>query len=412
MLGGCHLVAGREFRMPRISKRSVDALPAGSGRPSFLWDDQLAGFGVKALPSGIKRYLVKYRTHGGGRTAPQRWFTLGTHGNITPDQARDMAQQVLAAVARGEDPQGAKFDKRSAPTLRDVWVRFEAEYLPLKKPATQHEYQSQWIGLIEPKLGKTRVESLSADDVDRFHKSLGATPYRANRTLALLSSLMTLGETWDWRARGTNPCKHIKRFNEKARARFLSLTELERLGLAMKQLTEEGVIVDAEANAIELLLLTGARLNEIVGSKWSWLDAQRGVLNLPDSKTGAKPIYLSAAALEVIGRQPMLADKDGYIFPARSSALHTVNIRRAWDCVRDRAKLSDVRLHDLRHTAASIAVGQGASLAIVGRLLGHSQAQTTLRYAHVDIDPALRAANEIGNVVGQALRASRQENDS
>lgn len=393
--------------MAKITKRAVDALESCDEKPVFLWDDALSGFGVKALPSGAKRYIVKYRTNGGGRNAPQRWLTLGTHGQLTPDQARGLAQQALAAVARGEDPQGAKFKLRTAPIMRDVWKRFDAEYLPSKKPSTQSEYESQWIDLIEPKFGRQPVGTVSRGDVDKFHKAMRKTPYRANRTLALFSRLMSLAEAWDWRPPGTNPCKHIDRFPEQARTRFLSMKELQSIGKALEELVREDAVSPTAAHAIELLLLTGARVNEVLSAEWSWVDWQRGILNLPDSKTGEKPVYLGEVAIGLLERQQSLELEGPYIFPSRRGDTHLSDLRKAWVQVCKRAEITGFRLHDLRHTAASIAVGQGASLAIVGKLLGHTQAQTTLRYAHVDVDPALRAANEIGNIVGPALRPAR-----
>jgi integrase len=391
------------MKVPKISKRTVDALHAVGGKPTFLWDEQLHGFGVKALPSGVKKYVVKYRTSGGGRAAPQRWLTLGTHGQITPDQARSLAQQALAGVARGEDPQASKFALRTAPTLQDVWDRFAEEHLPQKKPATRQEYASQWRHLLSPKFGKTKVETIGRGEIDKFHKAMRETPYRANRTLALLARLMSLAEAWDWRAPNTNPCKHVERFSEQPRTRFLTVPELERIGEAIKQLVNERAITETAANAIELLLLTGARLNEILKAEWSWVDMRRGLLSLPDSKTGAKPVYLGAAATTLLKQQKANAGGSAYIFPSPDGEKSFVNLRKSWLRICQRAKLDSVRLHDLRHTAATIAVGKGATLAVIGRLLGHSQAQTTLRYAHVDIDPALNAANDIGRVVNSAL---------
>lgn len=389
--------------MSKISKRTVDAMPKAVDKPVFLWDDQLHGFGVKVLPSGSKRYLVKYRTQGGGRTAPQRWLTLGTHGQITPDQARALAQQALAAVARGDDPQGSRFKLRVAPTMEDVWERFAADQLPRRKAATRGEYESQWRDLLKPRFGKERVEAVTRSEVDRFHQSLKGTPYRANRTLALLSRLFSLAEAWDMRVQGTNPCKFVERFPEQARTRFLSIAELERIGEALEQLVSEKAISGTAANAIVLLLLTGARLNEILSAEWAWVDTSRGVLSLPDSKTGAKPVYLGQQAARLLEAQRENSGQSRYVFPSATGEKHFVNLRKAWVRVCERASLENVRLHDLRHTAASIAVGTGASLVIVGRLLGHSQAQTTLRYAHVDIDPAMKAANAIGKVVGDAI---------
>jgi integrase len=390
--------------MAKITKRSVEALSSVARSPTFLWDDSLAGFGVKALPSGPKRYIVKYRALGGGRSAPQRWLTLGTHGQITPDQARSMAQQVLASVARGDDPQNEKQKRKVAPSLNDVWDRFELEQLPTKKPHTRYDYRNLWKGKLGPHFGKVKVEALSRSEVDKFHKSLRNTPYQANRALAVLARLMSLAETWEWRKQRTNPCASVEHFKEKPRNRYLSLSEIGKMNNAIEELVAQKEISPTAAHAIELLLLTGARVNEILSAEWAWIDRERQVLGLPDSKTGAKPVYLSAAALSALDRQKAASIVSVYIFPSRDEGKRFVGLSKSWAKVCERAGLQGVRLHDLRHTAASIAAGQGASLPLIGKLLGHTQAQTTQRYAHVDIDPALKAANEIGAVVAEAFK--------
>jgi integrase len=390
--------------VPRITKTAVDALTPVAGRPVYLWDASLSGFGVKCSPGGMKRYLIKYRTNGGGRSSPQRWFTLGSHGQLTPDQARKMAQKALAAVAQGDDPQGNKLKDRAAATLEAVWERFKVEHLPARKPQTRYEYEAQWTSRLRPALGRARVAQISRSDVDKLHKKLHATPYRANRILALLSRLMTLAEVWELRAPGSNPCRHIQRFAETPRNRYLSNQELTALGTAMALLIESDKLSLSAANAIQLLLLTGARVTELLSAEWAWVDTDRGVIALPDSKTGAKPIFLSQAAVAVLRRQADLSKASRFVFPGTGKTGRMIDLGRAWSKVCQAAGLTRVRLHDLRHTAASIAVGQGASLPIIGRLLGHTQAQTTLRYAHVDSDPALLAANAVGEVVEHALQ--------
>ncbi len=400
--------------MAKVTKRAVDALTSNGSKPTYLWDDALAGFGVKALPSGPKRYFVKYRTQGGGRNVPQRWLMLGTHGQITPDQARQMAQQALAAVARGEDPQSEKFKRRTAPTLTDVWKRFELEQLPLKKPHTQYDYRRLWTGLLEARFGKHRAEAFSSSEVDRFHKSLSAKPYRANRALALLSRLLSLAEIWEMRPQNTNPCRAVDKFAEEHRQRFLSQSEIQAMNEATVALVAEKQITLGAAHAISLLLLTGARVSEVLGAKWAWLDRDRKVLALPDSKTGKKLIYLSDAALVVLEKQSSQSGKSDFIFPSHKEGKHFVGLPKSWAKVCERAGLEGVRIHDLRHTAASIAVGQGASLPLIGKLLGHTQAQTTLRYAHVDVDPALVTANAIGSAVAKAIEgeATKKQDQS
>lgn len=390
--------------MAKITKRELDALKSEGGRPAFLWDGSLAGFGAKALPSGKKVFLVKYRTNGGGRNAPQRWLTIGAYGALTLDEGRRLAQRALAAVAEGKDPQAAKLGEREAPVFADVWARFEADILPSRKPTTAKEYRSQWVNLIKPKFGKQRVEAITASEVDRFHKSLRASPYRANRVLALLRRLMSLAEAWGLRAVGTNPCSRVEQFKECSRERYLDTDELKAIGKAIDELVAEKAILPTAGNAIELLALSGARLNEILNAEWDWIDTERGTMLLPDSKTGAKPVYLSGAALEVLKRQKVISKGSDYVFPSPRGDKPYVNLRKSWVQICERAKLTGVRLHDLRHTVASVAVGQGASLPLIGKLLGHTQAQTTMRYAHIDIDPALKAANQVGAAIGEAMR--------
>lgn len=395
--------------MPKLTKKLVDALEPGIGRPAFCWDSQLSGFGVKVLENGNRKYVVKYRAGGGGRGAQQRWLTLGAHGAITCEQARSLAQQALAAVSRGEDPQSEKLKRRSAPTMLDVWTRFATEQLPLKKPSTARSYERQWSDMIEPAFGATRADKLTRAEIDRLHKRMGSTPYQANRTLALISRLMSLAEAWEWRAAGDNPCKHVEKFKEKARERYLTGEELSRLGAALNEMVESGELSREAATAVRLLLLTGARLNEILTARWEWVNMERFTIDLPDSKTGKKPIYLSAAAIALLDEQrDATRDPDSpFILPGRTRGKPLNNLSKPWARVCERIGLTGVRLHDLRHTAASVAVGTGATLPLIGKLLGHRQAQTTQRYAHVDADPALVAANQLGDAMTSAMSGQK-----
>ena len=224
--------------MPRLTKRTVEAVPVDVLRPTYEWDDQLPAFGMKVLPSGSRRYILKYRAGAGGRSATQRWVTLGTHGAITCDQARDLAQKILAAVAKDDDPQEQKFNQRNAPRLSDIWHRFENEQLPLKKPSTTKDYRQLWRDVIEPELGNKLVRDVQSDIVDRLHKKQMSTPYQANRSIALLSRLFGLAETWGMRDLGSNPCQHVERFKETPRERYLTSAELSRLGEEIEKMLE------------------------------------------------------------------------------------------------------------------------------------------------------------------------------
>ncbi|WP_324262715.1 tyrosine-type recombinase/integrase [Altererythrobacter sp. H2] len=391
--------------MPRITKSFVESLPLPKGAPIFAWDDRVSGFGVKVLPSGKRKYILKYRTQG-GRAGRQRWLGLGLHGSVTADQARALAQRALASIAEGGDPQAGRREAATLPTLADVWQRYERDHLGLRKASTQRNYRAIWDDRLGPAFGKHAVREIGRGAIDAFHKKLSATPYQANRTLALLSKLMNLAGAWEWRE-GTNPCRHISKFQERPRQRFLSVDEISSVQEATAKLLIQGKITVHAASILELLLLTGARSGELTGAQWDWVDWDRQIISLPDSKTGAKTIYLSKAAMGVLREQHARSHFQPYIFPGRLAGKHIHNLRKPWALICKEAGLDGVRVHDLRHTSASLALGSGVSLAIVGRLLGHTQAQTTLRYAHLDADPALQAADAIGQIVQRGRASNR-----
>lgn len=396
--------------MPRLTKTLIDALLTPELKPKFKWDDKVSGFGVKVLPNGKRKYVLKYRT-GGGRLGMQRWLGLGTHGTVTVDQARALAQRALAIVAQGGDPQAQRCAVAAAePTLSDVWVRYERDHIGIRKEATQRDYRAIWKNRLEPTFGSQRVREINRGDIDAFHKKWASTPYQANRILALLSKLMSLAEEWDWRE-GTNPCRHIRKFREQARQRFLSGDEIAAVRSATSELLLEKKITPHAASILELLLLTGARSGELASAKWSWVNWTLQIIAIPESKSGAKTIYLSKDAVALLREQEKRSKSQDYIYPGRDPGKHIHNLRKPWARICVKAGLSGVRVHDLRHTAASLAMGSGTSLAIVGRLLGHTQVQTTLRYAHLVTDPALRAANLIGQRIREAVRLDADARD-
>jgi integrase len=390
-------------QMGRLSKKFVESLRTAES-PFFAWDDQLAGFGIKVLPTGRRKYVCKYRL-GGGRAGRDRWYLIGTHGQITCEEARGIAVQILAAVARGEDPQSERLQARSAPTVFDLWQRYETEHLPRKKIRSGIDDRQKARDHILPIIGHLRVADLSRSDVSALHRRLASRPYQANRVLALLSKMLSLSEAWGYRPDATNPCRHVEKFTERPRQRYLSNEELGRLGCALSDLRAKQRLGAPAVSAIKLLLLTGARVSEILKAEWKWVDLERSCIWLPDSKTGPKTIFLSEASLAVlrelqIGSQPF---ESVFVIEGRSKDKRLSSLAKPWRIICQAARLHDVRLHDLRHTAASVGVGQGISLEIVGRLLGHTQAQTTQRYAHVDRSPALKAINSIGEAIGLAL---------
>ena len=210
--------------MTKLTKRTVESLRPGT-RPFYAWDSLLKGFGVKVLPSGQRRYIVKYRV-GGGRSGRQRWYMVGTHGAMTCDEARDIACDVLSAASKGNDPQSERFKFRESPTMGQLWLKFEEEHLPRRKESTVRNYQQVWRDYIEPSLGEQKVLSVTRQDIERLHNGMASIPYQANRAQALLSKMFNLAERWDFRATGTNPCRHVEKYKERARTRYLSGEEL------------------------------------------------------------------------------------------------------------------------------------------------------------------------------------------
>ncbi len=404
----------------RISKKSVDALVCTPGKDrEILWDDALAGFGVVSFPTGKKVYVAQYRQHGRSRR-----FAIGEHGRLTPDEARSLAKVHLGQVAKGLDPLEERKAERAKETFRETAARFMAVHVSAKrKRRTKEEYQRLLDIHILPNIGARRMVDLSRSEIAHLHEKLSASPCAANRSLALISSI------WNWAAKRDevafekNPAKGIERNKEGKRERFLTSDEFARLGDALRQAETDGIpwAVDEEnpkskhtpksnprttfdpfaVAAIRLLILTGARLREILNMKWEQVDFERGIIHLADSKTGAKPIYLSAAALQILNSLPRI-DGNPYVIAGKDDAPRA-DLHRPWAAVRRAAGLPGVRIHDLRHSFASFGAGASLGLPIIGKLLGHSQAATTARYAHLDADPMRRAAETIGSTIAAAM---------
>lgn len=411
-----------------ITKSSVDDLCCPSGKDRiFMWDNDPMGFGVAAMASGSKIYVAQYRQNGRSRRT-----TIGEHGRLTPDQARSEAIKLLGAVERGHDPIAVKKAARKVRTFREVADDFMAHHAdPKKKFRTATEYRRILKLRLFPEFGSQRITDIQKADLGRFHARHSGRPGAANRALALFSAI------WNWAAKRdevtkeANPASGLERFRGNPREKFLTPDELRRLGAALHKAETVGIswVVDETkptakhipkknrvtavdpyaVAAIRLLIFTGARLREILHARWDHIDWQRSILRLADSKTGAKPIYLSAAALGILKNIPQLGSNP-FIIPGDKKNAPRADLNKPWasiareaglvEYVQEGNKLSrartSVRLHDLRHTFASIGVGASIGLPVVGKLLGHSQPATTQRYAHIAADPLHKAVNMIG----------------
>ena len=388
----------------KVSKRSVDALrPAGND--VYLWDgghrDALAGFGVKATPTGRKVYLVQYRL--GGRKGRTRRITIGQHGAFTAEQARKKAKALLGEVAAGRDPAAERDKAKARKSFGEALDWFLDAHVDAKlKPNTAREYR-RVIGLyIGDGLRRRQVGDLERLDVSRLHNDLRDKPAQANRLLAVLSKFFNWAERQGLRPDGSNPCRHIEKYREKRRERFLSEGELARLGAALSDAEASKTATPWTVAAIRLLVLTGARLNEILTLRWEHVDFEHQQLRLPDSKTGAKSIFLNAPALEVLAAIPRIADNSFVVCGGKPGA-HLINLQKPWRRIRKAADIEDVRIHDLRHSFASVAAMGGMSLPVIGSLLGHSQPQTTDRYAHLSADPLKAASDAIARRIAAAM---------
>ena len=378
--------------MAKITKRTVDAL-VGQERERVVWDDDLKGFGVRVHPSGRRVYIVKTRYR--GRVIK---MTIGPHGAVTPSYARVRAAEIITDARAGKNPVGRNAD---APTMIALGKRFLKEYVATHcKPSTAEEYRRSVKLFIDPRIGRYRVPDIQRSDIAALHHDMRDTPYQANRTLGVLSKMFNLAELWDLRPDGSNPCRHVKRFREEKRERFLSDVEYQRLGAALKEIEVDGTETASATAAVRLLMLTGCRLSEIQKLRWQHVDLGAGELRLPDTKTGAKVVYLGDPAIAVLER---IDRRDGnpWVIAGRKPESHLTDRQHPWRRIRARADLDDVRIHDLRHSFASGGLLVGEGLPMIGKLLGHTQVQTTARYAHLASDPVKSAANRIASRIAK-----------
>lgn len=395
----------------KLTKTFIEGLdPATADRDHVYWDTSMPGFGVRVKPPATLSYLIQYRFAGQSRR-----MSLGRHGRITLEGARKEAKKYLGQVAMDRDPARERAEVRAAPTMKELATDYlERHAVPKKRPASVRDDRSMLDRFILPKLGSRKVNAIGRREIEGITNSLAATPYMANRVRALLSKMFSLAVGWGWRS--DNPVSGVQAFSETPRQRWLREDEIDRLFAALDAHSNQ-----SHANAIRLLLLTGARRSEVLKAEWAQFDLGNGLWTKPAAFTKQRRLHhvpLSSEALALLRDMRAAADsQQRFLFlgrPTLKSGGHEQSqerplqeIRRFWHEVRRAAGLEDVRLHDLRHTFASHIVSAGVSLPIVGQLMGHTQAATTARYAHLAIEP-LRAASD---AFGRKLRRNGLRDD-
>lgn len=379
----------------RITLSAVQQATPGT----TLWDTAVRGFCVRCRAGGTLTYAVKSRFKG-----RQRWITIGRHGSPwTPETARKEALRILGQISNGQDIGEDKQAERNEETLAEIIERFLVVHGPKLKPQTRIDYSRVLTNDIIPRLGSRKISDITRADCSRFHSALAETPRKANLVLAILAKVMNWAQEHGYRPEAdVNPTKGIKKFRENARERYLSPDEYRRLGEVLDSLASSEQESPFVIAAVRLLLLTGARMSEVLTLRWDYVDLQLAVLQLPDSKTGQRTIRLNPRATEVLATLPRVLGNP-YVIVGKREGACLVNLQKPWRRIRQLADIDDIRIHDLRHSFASIAVASGASLPMIGKLLGHNQPRTTARYAHLADDPLRRLNQDVGEAITAAM---------
>lgn len=393
--------------MPRLNKKLTEAAPV-TGKHYYVWDDQVPGFGLRVLPSGNKTFIVQYRF---GKRVQK--LIIGRYPVFTADGARDEAIEILQEVRRGKNPKAKRIAPKDISTVEDLAKRYLNEYCPSnQKPSTQGHSRLTVNKHIIPALGKLNVRAVTRADVTTLHYKMAPTPVAANHALSALSKMFNLAELWGLRDEGTNPCRGVKKYKGKKRERYLTFEEAAELGRALQEHKHYPDQNLAAIFCLQLLLLTGCRKSELLSLEWKSIDFGRQRIFLPDSKTGGRTIYLGPRAIDLlreIEACPARPSDNIYVFWGKIPQRPLTDLKKTWIYFRKLVKIEDVRIHDLRHSFASFAINQNVSLATIGKLLGHTNVQTTTRYAHLMESTTTDAAELVTNQIGDLLAMPKLE---
>lgn len=390
--------------MVHLTDAVIKRLPLPGKGNRVHYDDDVPGFGVRVTAGGFKSFVLNYVT----RAGRERRCTLGSAENWQTTAARERARELKRDIDAGGDPLGDKEDERATPTVAELVSRFIAEHVERKRPSTSRAYRQMLDLHIGPHFGPhLKVADVRFENIDALHRKLtkAGSPYMANRYVAVLSKMFSLAVRW--RMRDDNPARGVEKNYESKRKRYLSADELTRLSAALAGYGDRQI-----ANVFRLLLLTGARRGEVLAIEWGALDLGAGVWTKAGSTTKQKTdhvVPLSAPARQLLAEMQeeyiRLHPKKPlpqYVFPGSGERGHVVEVKKAWRRITKAAAITGLRIHDLRHSFASQLASGGASLPLIGALLGHSNPTTTDRYAHLFDDPLRAAVERVGAVIAAA----------
>jgi len=382
-------------RRRNINNRTVEALSVD--KDTVFWDRRLAGFGVRAYPSGAKVYIAQARGPDGAKRV-----TLGRHGVLRAGEARRLAARSVGRIVAGQDPAPQRLGTRhSGPTVAEAAEKYLTGYAAVHcKPRTVQLRESVIRVHILPALGSRPLSSLTREDALDLHQRLASTPTQANTVIVTLSQIFLKSQLWGLVPPGTDPCAQVQLYRQRKRERFLTEAEISRLGRVLEEELQHGRTLPSAIAAIRLLMLTGCRKNEILTLRWKEVDFKARQLRLRDAKTGPRAVPLSGAAVRLLeGLRRSAAGE--WVIEGGKPGTHLKKLGNAWRRLRIRADLQDVRLHDLRHSFASSALALGESLPMIGKLLGHRRIESTARYAHLARGAVREAAERVAGSLAE-----------
>lgn len=379
----------------KLTKSVVDAAPI-IGKEYELRDTIIPGFLCKVTASGRKVFMLQYRTNWGERRKP----SIGRYGELTVEQARSIALDLLADVRKGGDPSAAKLVGRQVPTVKELGKQFIEEYsIPRNKPRTVETYRYYIDHYIVPVLGKMKVSELTRADISTLMRRMAKIPVSANRTIGCVRKMLNMAEVWGYRLDGSNPCRHVPKYPERGKTRYINDEELARIFAYLDRADAQGLEHPLLTLGIRLQFEFAARMSEILCLEWSWIDFENRRVTWPDSKTGGMSKPMSEEALRLLSNAYRV-EGSRYVCPSifdGTKALPEDTYVNGWRRILKRAKVTHVGTHGIRHRAATDIANAGIPVKVGMALTAHKTVAMFMRYIHLEDDPVREAADKVAS---------------